>query len=68
MVLRAIVRVDGIPSEITVDRGLEKGLDQKAVDCLRQWRFSPALHDGDPVPGKVVVEINFRLPPAEKSK
>ncbi len=32
VVLRAIVRVDGIPSEITVDRGLEKGLDQKAVD------------------------------------
>jgi periplasmic protein TonB len=49
-------------TEIKVTRGLGKGLDEKAVECLRKWRFSPATRHGEPVPAKATVEIVFRLP------
>src|SRR5579862_2510871 len=62
VVLSAMTGVDGIPLEIKVVRGIGKGLDEKAVECLRQWRFSPALKDGEPTPVKVTIEIDFRLP------
>jgi protein TonB len=66
VVLSAMTGVDGIPSEIKVVRGIGKGLDEKAVECLRQWRFSPALKDGEPTPVKVTIEIDFRLPSGSK--
>jgi protein TonB len=67
VVLTAIVGVDGAISEIHVLRGLGSGLDEKAVECLRRWEFSPATNHGDPVSEKVTVEISFRLP-MKKSK
>jgi periplasmic protein TonB len=57
-----VVGIDGTPAEIKVVRGLGKGLDEKAVECLRQWRFAPALNHGDPRPMKVTTEVEFRLP------
>jgi protein TonB len=54
---------DGLPSDIEVIHGLGMGLDEKAVECLRQWRFEPATHDGEPIPTKLRVGLNFRLPP-----
>lgn len=57
-----VVGADGAISEIKVTRGLGKGLDEKAVECLRKWSFTPATRHGEPVPAKATVEINFRLP------
>ncbi len=37
------------------------GLDQKAIEAVRNWRFSPAMKDGRPVPVQINVEVNFRL-------
>lgn len=59
--LSSVIGADGVPSEIKVVRGLGMGLDEKAVECLQQWRFKPATSHGEPVPGKVRVGINFRL-------
>src|SRR5579863_1271000 len=61
VILAAVVGIDGLPAEITVVRGLGKGLDEKAVECLQKWRFKPAMHFGEPVAMKVTVEMNFRL-------
>jgi TonB family protein len=63
VVLAAIIRVDGIPSEIKVVKGLGKGLDEKAIECLQKWRFKPGTRGGEPIPVKATVEIDFRLPP-----
>ena len=62
VILSALVGIDGVPSDITLVRRLGKGLDEKAVEFLRQWRFSPGLSHGEPIPVKVTVEIMFRLP------
>jgi TonB family protein len=61
VILATVVGIDGLPSEIKVVRGLGKGLDEKAVECLQQWRFKPGTRDGEPVSVKATVEINFRL-------
>jgi protein TonB len=63
VILSVIVDVEGNPTEIKVTKGLGKGLDEKAVECLRKWRFKPATHNSEPVPAKATVAINFRLPP-----
>jgi TonB family protein len=44
-----------------VQRALGMGLDEKAVEAVRQWRFEPAKKDGHPVPVMINVEVNFRL-------
>jgi periplasmic protein TonB len=36
-------------------------LDLAARDAVRQWRFQPALQDGEPVAGSLHVVIRFRL-------
>ena len=41
--------------------GLGMGLDQKALEALKQWKFQPAEKDGQPVNVLVNVEVNFRL-------
>jgi protein TonB len=42
-------------------RSLGMGLDQKAIEAVRQWRFKPGMKNGMPVSVKVEVEVNFRL-------
>ena len=42
-------------------RGLGFGLDQKAIDAVRNWKFNPALKDGRPVDVQISVEVEFHL-------
>jgi len=58
--LQAIVGIDGTLSEIKIVRGLGKGLDEKAVECLQQWRFKPGLKYAVPVPVTATFEVTFR--------
>jgi TonB family protein len=37
------------------------GLDEKAIEAVRQWRFQPALKDGRPVDVQITVEVQFHL-------
>lgn len=57
------VQVDerGSPASIQVVRSLEPGLDQRAVEAVRKWRFRPALLDAQPVPEVVRVQVGFHL-------
>jgi TonB family protein len=61
VVLWVIVGPDGRTHEIRVARTLGMGLDEKAVEAVRVWRFEPARKNGNPVPVQVTVEVNFRL-------
>ena len=48
------------PIEVMSSPGL--GLDQKAIDAVRGWRFKPALgRDGKPVAATVTIEVLFQL-------
>lgn len=60
-VLWLIVDSAGRPRDIKVVRGLGLGLDAKALEAVRQWRFQPALKDGKPVDVQISVEVEFHL-------
>jgi TonB family protein len=61
VLLWAIIGPDGRPRELKISRPLGMGLDQKALDAVRSWRFEPALKDGVPVAVQVNIEVNFHL-------
>jgi TonB family protein len=61
VMLRIIVDNNGLPQNVEVIRPLGYGLDQNAVETIRQYRFKPALKDGKPVAAYMTIAINFRL-------
>jgi protein TonB len=61
VVLEIVVRSDGSVGNIRVRRSLGGGLDQRAIDAVRQWRFNPARRHGTPVDVAVEVAVEFKL-------
>jgi protein TonB len=61
VVLEIVVRSDGTVGDVRVMQGLGGGLDQRAIDAVRQWRFSPARRYGTPVDVMVEVAVEFKL-------
>jgi len=61
VVLEAIVRKDGTCDIIRVVRSLGFGLDENAMQALRQWRFRPGMRNGVPVDVSLNIEVNFNL-------
>lgn len=58
----AIITPDGRATEIQILKGVGLGLDQKAIEAVRTWRFSPALGpNGKPAPVRQVIEVTFHL-------
>ena len=60
-VLGMIVGTDGIPRDVKVTRSLGLGLDEKAIEAVKQWKFKPAMKDGKPVAVQISVLVEFRL-------
>ncbi|HVL66604.1 MAG TPA: energy transducer TonB, partial [Vicinamibacterales bacterium] len=61
VVLEIVVRRDGSVGAVKVLQGLGGGLDQRAIDAVRQWRFAPARRHGTPVDVLVEVAVEFKL-------
>jgi TonB family protein len=61
VLLRAIIGVDGKAHDISVRRSLGMGLDERAIEAMKQWRFEPGKKDGQPVPVEISFEISFHL-------
>jgi protein TonB len=51
----------GKPSHVRVLRGVGMGLDEKAMEAVRQYRFKPAMENGKPVLVELNVEVNFQI-------
>ncbi|MCL4849350.1 MAG: TonB family protein [Acidobacteria bacterium] len=60
VLLEIVVRRDGTVGDIRLLSGLGFGLDRRAVDAVRQWRFAPARRLGTPVDVIVEVAVEFR--------
>ena len=61
VILSVIVDQQGRARDIHVARSLGMGLDEKAIEAVRKWKFSPGTKDGIPVAVQVNVEVSFRL-------
>jgi periplasmic protein TonB len=61
VLLWVVVGPDGGPRDIRVQRSLGMGLDEKAIEAVRKWKFEPSMKDGHPVAVQVNIEVSFRL-------
>ncbi len=59
--LQVIIGTDGRVHEAQTIQGLGFGLDEKAIDAVRQWTFSPGTKNGQPVNVVASIEVNFRM-------
>jgi periplasmic protein TonB len=55
------VDTNGRLRNIRVTRGLGLGLEEKAIEAVKQWRFRPGTRDGKPVVAAASIEVNFHL-------
>lgn len=60
-VLGLIVDASGRPTQIRVINALGMGLDEKAIESVRNWKFEPGQKDGHPVAVEIAVEVDFHL-------
>jgi TonB family protein len=61
VILSVTIGADGTTRDVKVVQPLGLGLDEKAVDAVRAWRFQPGTKDGVPVAVIAQVALNFRL-------
>jgi protein TonB len=59
--LEIVVKSDGSVGSVKLLHGLGAGLDERAMDAVRQWRFNPAHRFGQPVDVIVEVSVEFKL-------
>jgi protein TonB len=60
VILEAVLDARGRVESVRVLRSIPL-LDQAAVEAVQQWRFTPALLNGQPVPVVMTVTVNFTL-------
>jgi len=60
VILEAMIATDGSVQDARVIRGIT-GLDQAAIDAVREWRFTPTLLNGTPVAVNMAVSVTFGL-------
>jgi TonB family protein len=59
--LRTVVDATGVPRQMAIARPIGFGLDEKAVDAIKNSRFHPATLNGQPVPVVVDLVVTFRI-------
>lgn len=59
--LLLVVGKDGHTYDIRVGQSLGMGLDEKAIEAVRRWRFRPGTFNGAPVATRIAVQVDFRL-------
>jgi len=60
-VLGLVVDANGRPTNIRVLNALGMGLDEKAIESVKNWKFEPGKKDGHGVAVEIAVEVDFHL-------
>jgi len=60
VILEAVIGEDGSVRDVRLLRSVPL-LDGAAMDAIRQWRFSPTLLNGQPVPVVMTITVAFKL-------
>src|SRR5258708_2093224 len=61
VVLVADIDAEGRVAGLQVLHSIGMGLDAKALEMVRTWKFGPSLKDGVPVPTQMNIEVSFNL-------
>lgn len=59
--IKLIVDSQGNPQDVRLVSHLGMGLDEKAMEAVRQYKFRPAMYQGHPVAVQIVVDVDFHL-------
>jgi TonB family protein len=59
--LTVTVDANGDVADVKVVKGLGSGLDEKAIEAVRTWKFKPGTEDGTPVRSEIAVDVSFHL-------
>lgn len=60
VLLQVEVDANGRPTRVqVVQSSRSRALDRAAADAVERWEFSPALRNGQPVPARVLVPVEF---------
>ena len=59
--IQLIVDSQGNPQAVHVVRHLGMGLDERAIEAVRQYKFSPAMYQGHAVAVQLIIDVDFRL-------
>ena len=60
--LNVVVLADGRAGRIDLVSGPGLGLDEKAIEAVRNWRFNPAIGpNGRAVAVTIPIEVQFQL-------
>jgi len=60
-VVSCVVDADGMPRRVHTIRKLGMGLDEKAIEAVRQYKFKPSTLHGKPVAVQITIEVNFHI-------
>ena len=61
VMIRAEIDARGQIQNIVIAQGLGLGLDERAVEAVKKWRFKPGMRNGKPVPTNTLIQVSFRL-------
>jgi len=61
LVVGLTVDKNGLPSDVHIIRGLGKDFDAVAAKTVQEYRFHPAVYQGQPVAVQIDIEVNFRV-------
>lgn len=61
VILWVVIGADGRVHDVRVSRSLGLGLDEKAMEAVKTWKFDPAKKDGQAVAVQMNVEVSFHL-------
>jgi protein TonB len=54
-----VIGADGTPGHIRIRSGLNRSLDEAAIDAIRRSRFLPGTDRGQPVAAVLAVEVRY---------
>lgn len=61
VILKIVINKAGDVVRVRLERALGMGLDKNAMEGVKQWRFTPATRNGQPVAVEMNIEVAFNL-------
>jgi TonB family protein len=61
VIVSVLVTAEGEPTDIRVEKSLGYGLDEEAIAAALKYQFKPGMRDGNPVPMRIHIEMDFKL-------